>query len=185
MPDTQQPTIDQFLTPEAMLTPGAAGALTMMITNALAFNFDTHRALTGLVISCLFGAMVLVASRSIWQKSLYYILNSLIIFCVALGATAVGSTRVTSFSVVEPAYAGAVERKATVKDLLNTQKAVFELKAQGGSPEQIKSLEAKQKELEAIVDEDDDDDDDAIVVTTQKSFFKPWIKCKKLKCRLQ
>jgi hypothetical protein len=93
---------------------------------------------------------------------------------------------VTSFSVVESAYAGAIERKAVVKDLLNTQKTVFELKAQGGSLEQIQTLEAKQKELEAIVDEDDDDDDDAVVVTTtQKSFFKPWIKCKKLKCRLQ
>lgn len=32
----------QFLTPEAMLTPGVAGSLTMMITNALTLNFATR-----------------------------------------------------------------------------------------------------------------------------------------------
>ncbi len=36
-----------FLTPEAMLTPGVAGSMTMMITNALAINFGAPRATTG------------------------------------------------------------------------------------------------------------------------------------------
>jgi hypothetical protein len=44
MPDRTAP--DEFLTPEAMLTPGVAGALTMMITNALGSNFAAPRAWT-------------------------------------------------------------------------------------------------------------------------------------------
>ena len=63
--------LDQFLTPEAMITPGAAGALTMMITNALALNFDTHRALTGLLVSFLFGALVFVATRSLFKRCIF------------------------------------------------------------------------------------------------------------------
>ena len=31
--------LDKFLSPEAMLTPGAAGGITMLIANALANNF--------------------------------------------------------------------------------------------------------------------------------------------------
>src|ERR1700753_1930481 len=42
---------DSFLTPEAMLTPGVAGAMTMMITNALWQNFALPPAYTGLALS--------------------------------------------------------------------------------------------------------------------------------------
>jgi hypothetical protein len=43
--------IQDFLTPESMLTPGVLGSLTMMITNALAVNFEVSRAWTGLGLS--------------------------------------------------------------------------------------------------------------------------------------
>ena len=58
MPDTddanhsrQSNPLAQFLTPEAMLTPGVAGSLTMMITNALTQNFAMPRAWVGLALS--------------------------------------------------------------------------------------------------------------------------------------
>ena len=54
----------QFLTPEAMLTPGVAGSLTMMITNALTLNFAMPRAWVGLGLSFIFGLLVLVTTRS-------------------------------------------------------------------------------------------------------------------------
>jgi hypothetical protein len=81
--------LQEFLTPEAMLTPGVAGSMTMMITNALALNFDLSRAWTGLVLSFIFGILVLVSAKGLLAKLAFYILNSLVIFCVALGANGV------------------------------------------------------------------------------------------------
>jgi hypothetical protein len=81
----------QFLNPEAMLTPGLAGALVMMIANGLALNFSISRAYTGLFLSFIFGLLVLVVDRQLWVKLIYYVINSLIIFCVAFGASGVGA----------------------------------------------------------------------------------------------
>jgi hypothetical protein len=81
----------QFLNPEAMLTPGLAGALVMMIANGLALNFSVSRAYTGLVLSFVFGLLVLVVDRKWWVRFIYWVINSLIIFCVAFGASGVGA----------------------------------------------------------------------------------------------
>lgn len=78
--------LQAFLTPEAMLTPGIAGSVTMMITNSLALNFDISRAWTGLILSFTCGLLVLVATKNLWFKIVFYVLNSLVIFSVALGA---------------------------------------------------------------------------------------------------
>jgi hypothetical protein len=81
----------QFLNPEAMLTPGVTGALVMMITNGLASNFDIPRAYTGLFLSFVCGLLVLVMDRQWWIRAIYYVINSLIIFCVAFGANGLGA----------------------------------------------------------------------------------------------
>jgi hypothetical protein len=84
----QQATVlDAFLTPEAMLTPGVAGAMTMMIANALAQSFELPRAYTGLALSFTIGLLVLVAAKTLIAKIVFYVLNSLVIFCVAAGAS--------------------------------------------------------------------------------------------------
>jgi hypothetical protein len=56
MPNGQNATIDAFLRPESMVTPGALGALAMLITNALANNFQfiTH-AYIAIFLSFVFG----------------------------------------------------------------------------------------------------------------------------------
>jgi len=51
-----------------MLTPGVAGALAMMITNALGMNFELPRAWTALTLSFIFGLLVLVADKRIGVK---------------------------------------------------------------------------------------------------------------------
>jgi hypothetical protein len=79
--------LDSFLTPEAMLTPGLAGAMTMMITNALAQSFELPRAYTGLALSFTIGLLVLVGAKTLITKIVFYVLNSLVIFCVAAGAS--------------------------------------------------------------------------------------------------
>jgi hypothetical protein len=97
--------LDEFLTPEAMLTPGVAGALTMMITNALGTNFQTPRAWTALLLSFGFGLLVLVSDKRLLMKALFYVLNSLVIFCVANGANGVGVAQRASATIFNSAFA--------------------------------------------------------------------------------
>jgi hypothetical protein len=50
--------IDKFLTPEAMLTPGAAGGVVMLIATVISHNFGLvplYTSYLGLVLSFVFG----------------------------------------------------------------------------------------------------------------------------------
>jgi hypothetical protein len=109
------PDVNEFLNPKSMLTPGFAGAATMVITNTIHSQFalqDSERAPTALVLSLLFGALVFVAEGiPKWQRVIYYVLNSLIIFSMATGSNSAGtgiSARVGSLIAPAPmaAYAG-------------------------------------------------------------------------------
>jgi hypothetical protein len=83
--------LSDFLNPNSMITPGAAGAFTMMITNTLCQQFaQLHLGFTGLVVSFLFGAVVFGAGVSVPARMMYYVINSLIIFTVAMGSNAIG-----------------------------------------------------------------------------------------------
>jgi SPOR domain len=83
-------TTDAFLQPESMVTPGALGALVMLITNSLAPLIELDRRWIGLLLAFVFGSIAIVKASSIIQKSLFYIINSLIIFSVAAGTNQVG-----------------------------------------------------------------------------------------------
>jgi hypothetical protein len=114
--------LSEFLNPNSMITPGAAGAITMMITNTLCLQFaDLPPSVTGLALSFLFGAIVFGYGASIGARLAYYVINSLIIFTVAMGSNfiskrtqdrlngevateasaTVGSRTVTDFSLAE------------------------------------------------------------------------------------
>ena len=83
--------LSDFLNPNSMITPGAAGAFTMMITNTLCQQFaNLPLGVTGLLVSFLFGAVVFGAGVSIPARMMYYVINSLIIFTVAMGSNAIG-----------------------------------------------------------------------------------------------
>jgi hypothetical protein len=117
-----KPTLSEFLTPEAMFTPGVAGAFTMMITNALGANFQAPRAWTALLLSFIFGLLVLVSDKRRLIKAVFYVLNSLVIFCVASGTNGIGvaqresATRAgVSISIVGSAFAQA-ENEASPPD---------------------------------------------------------------------
>ena len=101
----------EFLNPNSMITPGAAGAATMLITNTLCQQF-TQLPLnyTGLAISFLFGTMVFGYGASLLSRFIYFVINSLIIFVVAAGSSAVGAhlnrvdaAKTASLSVTQPA----------------------------------------------------------------------------------
>lgn len=89
-----QPTLPQppaFLDSRSMLTPGLAGAVVMLLTNTLYQQFSLPQRWTALALSFGLGLLVFSDRRSaLWQRALLYILNSLIIFSMAVGANAVG-----------------------------------------------------------------------------------------------
>lgn len=81
----------EFLNPNSMITPGAAGAFTMVITNTLCQQFDPLPLnYTGLAVSFLFGTMVFTYGASLVRRGMYFVINSLIIFVVAMGSSAIG-----------------------------------------------------------------------------------------------
>jgi hypothetical protein len=81
------PDMSVYLRPEAMVTPGVAGGLTMMITNTLHQVFPLLPAAgTGLLISAMFGAVVLASTVPLWQRAIFYVLNTLVVFCMAMGS---------------------------------------------------------------------------------------------------
>lgn len=93
MSENEKKPHEEFLNPKSMLTPGIAGSLTMFITNTLTNQFGMPPNYTGLGISILFGLCVFaVTAIVLWQRILFFVLNSLFIFSFALGANQVGIT---------------------------------------------------------------------------------------------
>jgi hypothetical protein len=92
------------------MTPGVAGAITMTISNTMWVQFGLQQRWSALVLSFAFGALVFAATRiPVWQRAMYYVLNSLIIFSAAAGGNYIGNqaletTRSASLSE-PPAYA--------------------------------------------------------------------------------
>ena len=86
----------EFLNPKSMLTPGACGAVVMGITNTLAASLGLHgssRMLLCLGLSFLIGTLVFAAGiKQLWQKVVYYIFNSLIIFTMGAGVNSASQT---------------------------------------------------------------------------------------------
>lgn len=80
--------LSNFLQPESMVTPGLAGGLTMTITNTLCGIFALPLALVpwvGLSISALFAISVLIGMTPMWKRLIFWVLNTLIVFCIAMG----------------------------------------------------------------------------------------------------
>lgn len=83
--------LTDFLNPNSMITPGAAGGATMIITNTLCSQFEVLPAnITALVLSFLFGSLTFVYSAGVLQRAVYLVINSLIIFVMAYGSNTIG-----------------------------------------------------------------------------------------------
>jgi hypothetical protein len=176
--------LQQFLTPEAMLTPGVAGSLTMMIANALAVNFNAPRAWAGLLLSFLFGLLVLVSAKSLLQKSVFYVLNSLVIFCVALGANGLGTTslRVAAYLQTTQALAQSPGSGDVSKDDLEycakLSSAIETAQKDGASGDQIVKLVEPCQNLSRNILTGADSAEDKInpkaAIQGPSKFFAPW-----------
>lgn len=81
--------MSEFFNPKSMSTPGAAGALMMLIANALCNNFPEFPfRYVALILSFAIGAIVFSATTmKIWERGIYWVVNSLIIFSMGVGAS--------------------------------------------------------------------------------------------------
>jgi hypothetical protein len=84
--------MNDFLNPKSMTTPGACAGVVMFVTNSLAFHFNLPTAWTGLLLSFLLGFIVFAAKNiGRLEASIYYLVNSLLIFATAFGMNTVGA----------------------------------------------------------------------------------------------
>ena len=84
--------VKEFLNAKSMLTPGVAGLVAMLITNALHAQFGMPGRWIALALSFLIGSLVFgdTATRLL-QRIVLYVINSLIIFSIAVGTNAAGA----------------------------------------------------------------------------------------------
>jgi large-conductance mechanosensitive channel len=91
--------LDDFINPKSMITPGAAGGITMMITNTLASQFaGLPGNWTALTLSFMFGALTFMYGAALVSRVVYFVINSLIIFVMAQGSNALGMSTVRQAS---------------------------------------------------------------------------------------
>jgi hypothetical protein len=107
--------MNEFLNAKSMVTPGVAGGLTMLIAATLSSQFGLPAKWTGLTVSFLIGFLTALADKelSIVQRGTLCVLNSLIIFSIAVGANTVGTAataNVRTTQVYESAPAPPVEK---------------------------------------------------------------------------
>jgi len=91
--EKNETTTNDFFDPRSMLTPGVAGAFTMMITNAAAANLGLPPGYSALAISALLALVVFLrAKQGRWyQRVLCMVLNSAVIFAMAVGTNQAGA----------------------------------------------------------------------------------------------
>jgi hypothetical protein len=77
--------LDEFLNPRSMLTPGAAGSLTMVISSTLWMRLEWSQVWTALAISFAFSLLSVVREKniSLLEKILYCVLNTFWIFAIS------------------------------------------------------------------------------------------------------
>lgn len=84
--------MNEFLNPKSMVTPGAVGAMVMLITNSVCTQFpEITPRWTAFLLSFLFATFVLSSTEiALRAKIVFWLINSLIIFSVSVGTNNIG-----------------------------------------------------------------------------------------------
>jgi len=97
--------MDSFIDAKSMITPGVAGTIVMLVTNALSGSFSLPGRWVALVLSFVCGLIVFGDKKlSLPPRIAFYVLNSLIVFATAVGTNGIGAA---AASEPAPAAAGA------------------------------------------------------------------------------
>lgn len=86
-------TMNEFLNPKSMVTPGVAGGVLTFLVNGLAQPFpELPVRFMALALSFVIGAVVILnaAKMAIAERVAYWVLNSLVIFVVGFGTNHLG-----------------------------------------------------------------------------------------------
>ena len=164
-----------FLNPKSMLTPGLAGILVMTLANSVSSAINLNPLYVALGLSFLIGTLIFQNVKVKWLSGVYYVLNSLIIFNMALGGNAVGlqlsHAEVAGLSIVPPALAQPYDRE---QGLLDEQKRLID---QLGAARDDTERQRLLAEIERINREIADSrlvSETGREVGTTSTFFKPW-----------
>ena len=119
-------TTEDFLNPNSMITPGAAGTLVALISGAIDNNFHIgYLSYWFLLFSFLMGSLVFQSNHfqrrqlGRWTKGVYFVINSFIIFAMATGSGAIldgYQVRGASLQVEGIALAQSSSREIIVQD---------------------------------------------------------------------
>ena len=156
----------------------------MMITNALAVNFGSPRAWTGLLLSFVFGLLVLVSAKFIITKMVFYVLNSLVIFCVALGSNGIGtaassSNRAASLGFLAMAQTSSDSNQNDVDQAqldycVNLSSTISDAQKRGASNDEILKLIAPCQAISRDIQKGQLLGGPNSLIRNPKSFFAPW-----------
>ena len=109
--------MEDYLNSKAMLAPGVAGATTTTITGTMASVFGFPGSYTALAVSFLLGLLVFSDKTvPLLQRIVLYLVNSMIIFTVAVGLNTAGTAATQSDEA----------RKRSVEIAVETEKAFFQ-----------------------------------------------------------
>jgi len=143
--------VKDFLNPKSILTPGIAGGISMVISNTLWMNFGLTPRWSGLVISFLLGLLVLATVEIVlWQKGIYWVLNSLIIFSVGAGTNTVGARAtghleaLLSPSGISIAYAEGAQETRKKESQTPTEPGLIILARGDAVPQILRVLDSRQ-----------------------------------------
>jgi hypothetical protein len=166
-------TMQDFINPKSMMTPGIAGATMMFIVNGIVFAFpELQPRIIALILSFLIGSIVFVSktnlSAAVWTKLVYWVINSLIIFVVGFGSANLAASGTeqapptlgngSSFpSLISSAYAegnnngsSATSRNSAIPAKLNkaelTEQLELERNKNAKLSEQLSKLQAEENE---------------------------------------
>ncbi len=108
-------TVEEFINPKSMITPGAAAAIVATAAGAFFSLFGIVLQVSLIVLSLFVGVIVFHSKEfadpemTKWAKGFFYILNSIIIFAMATGTHAVfdktARSAIASISFIRPVYA--------------------------------------------------------------------------------
>lgn len=102
--------LESFLQPNSMITPGVAGGMVTLIANTAWMQFDLPAKWVALLVSACFGFLVLKGlSASLYTRGIYFLLNTLIIFSMAMGTNTAAVQIATS-----PGNEDAVDQQAVI-----------------------------------------------------------------------
>jgi len=179
--------MQEYLNPKSMITPGVAGALVTFLVNGLALPFP---ALPGryvaLALSFAMGALVVTAVRmKVFERIVYWALNSLVIFVVGFGTNdlgraatvdPLGGTPSALAFLVPAAYASADDPPAPAKDAPADKARSGAAESTGNAPEKLRQeLQEERKENDALRRENEAlRKGNEAQAAAKKSFFKKW-----------